>query len=126
MNLVEQFIVAACGQLLARPAEHIKSYLAAMQVLADATTLPPKPECHQRDSGKFVILRGTMEENFWDTFFTTSTPGTDETKLANGARAYRVLGYADTIAEAQRFIFGYTFSRHKVAVDETTIQIRNG
>jgi hypothetical protein len=117
MNLLEQFIVAAAAAFLVNgteaqvvPGTYAEAKQAAMQVMVDATTLPRKPECQCRETGRFVILRGVMQENFWDTFFTGTAPGMDPTTLDNGQVAYRILGYADTISEAQRFIYGRSYS----------------
>lgn len=66
----------------------------------------PKVPCSQRTSGKFVILRGVLEENFLDKFFSSYTPGEDPTKMTDGTVAYRVVGFADTVEEAQIALYG--------------------
>lgn len=53
----------------------------------------------------FVILRGIQLGN---RFFSTND-GTDPTKLVDGTVAYTILGYADTIAEAQVALFGRSY-----------------
>jgi hypothetical protein len=73
-------------------------------------THPIKPPVNQRTEGQFVILRGILEENYFDKFFSGYTPGNDPTKLIDGRTAYRVLGYADTVAEAQMFLDGRTYT----------------
>lgn len=54
---------------------------------------------------KYVILRGLEHGN---RFFTTNDPAQDQTKLADGTVAYEVIGYADTIREAQTKLYGYS------------------
>lgn len=55
---------------------------------------------------KFVILKGIECGNI---FFSSNTPGADNTKSASGETWYNVLGYADTVDEAQRKI-----ARHRI------------
>lgn len=52
---------------------------------------------------KYVVLEGIQEGN---KFYTGYTEGRDHTKLNDGTVAYKVLGFADTDAEAQK-ILGY-------------------
>lgn len=52
-------------------------------------------------TGKYVILMGIKEHNC---FFSMHVPGNDPTKLADGTVAYFVLGYADTMWEAQEML----------------------
>ena len=67
------------------------------------TTLPcPNNEQHK----KFVILEGIKEGN---RFFSTNDPEQDNRFLADGTLAYRIMGYADTVEEAQLKLYGYTF-----------------
>jgi len=54
---------------------------------------------------KYVILQGIELGN---RFFCLNTPGIDHTRLYTGEVAYRVLGYADTVAQAQIFLHGYS------------------
>jgi len=49
-------------------------------------------------SKRFILLEGLDQGN---RFTTTNTPGEDHTKLYDGTVAYKILGYADTIEEAQ-------------------------
>ena len=49
----------------------------------------------------FVVLKGIKEGNK----FFTSHDGTDPTKLANGEVAYEVLGFANTVEEAQKILW---------------------
>lgn len=52
---------------------------------------------------KFVVLEGIKEGNtFWSSF----VQGEDPTKLTDNTIAYRVLGYCETSAEAQIFLYG--------------------
>jgi hypothetical protein len=46
---------------------------------------------------KYVILEGIEAHNR----FFTQYDGSDQTKLVDGTMAYRVLGYADSVEEAQ-------------------------
>lgn len=54
---------------------------------------------------KYIILRGIDAGN---RFFTTNTPGRDQTRLASGEVAYEVLGFANSIREAQIFLYGFS------------------
>jgi hypothetical protein len=63
-----------------------------------------------KTTGKYVILEGIHELN---RFFSTHTPGTDPTKGANGETWYRILGFADTMAEAQIFLYGKSYTDSK-------------
>lgn len=63
----------------------------------------------ERTAGKLVILRGVLEVNYFDKFFTSHTEGKDPCKLDDGTVAYRILGYADTAAEAQIFLYGRAY-----------------
>lgn len=49
------------------------------------------------DKSPFVILRGIKEGNR----FFSCNDGSDPTKLTDGTVAYTILGYADTVEEAQ-------------------------
>ena len=54
---------------------------------------------------KYTIFRSIEKGN---RFFTlTNFLVEDQTKLFDGTVAYEILGYADTIKEAQIFLFGY-------------------
>ncbi len=57
---------------------------------------------------KFVLLEGIEQGN---RFFSPYERGKDPTKLEDGTVAYIVLGYADTIAEAQRKLYGHIFTK---------------
>jgi hypothetical protein len=54
---------------------------------------------------KYVILEGI---EYGNRFFCLNTHGVDHTRLATGEVAYRVLGYAATVAQAQIFLYGYS------------------
>jgi hypothetical protein len=57
---------------------------------------------------RFVILKGLKEGN---RFFSSFKMGDfNPTKLSDGTVAYCVLGYCETIAKAQMFLFGRTFT----------------
>jgi hypothetical protein len=58
------------------------------------------------DKRKFVLLRGVLEANYFDKFFTTYFPEEDPTKLQDGTTAYAIIGYADSVAEAQMILYG--------------------
>jgi hypothetical protein len=55
---------------------------------------------------QFIILQGLVEGN---RFFTDHVKGKDQTKLADGSLAYRVIGYAETVEEAQTKLYGKPF-----------------
>jgi hypothetical protein len=59
---------------------------------------------------KYVILKGIEEGN---RFFTTNTPGYDHTKLVDGTVAYHIIGYANTVAEAQIKLYGKSYVNHQ-------------
>ena len=50
---------------------------------------------------KFALFQGVLEENFGQKFFSTNHPEQNQTQLDDRRVAYRILGYADTIEEAQ-------------------------
>lgn len=56
---------------------------------------------HPKTDAPWVILRGIQEGN---RFFSDNIPGVDPTKLKDGTTAYTVIGYADTVAEAQKML----------------------
>lgn len=58
--------------------------------------------CH-----KFVLLRGLEEGN---EFFSTNTDS-DPTKSYDGEIIYEVIGYADSVEEAQTKLYGRAFPR---------------
>lgn len=53
---------------------------------------------------KYAIFKGLQEGN---KFFSTNCPNEDQTKLADGTVAYEIIGYANSIGEAQVKLFGY-------------------
>jgi hypothetical protein len=55
---------------------------------------------------KYVLLRGIE----WRNKFFCFNLSDDPTKLYNGEIAYEVLGYADTVAEAQVKLYGRSFT----------------
>lgn len=57
----------------------------------------------KKEGRKFVLLEGLEAGN---RFFTGFRPGDEPTKLYDGTVAYRVLDYADSIAEAQTKLYG--------------------
>lgn len=57
---------------------------------------------------KFVLLE-TIK--YHTKFFSTYTEGEDPATLWNGTIAYIVLGYADSIEEAQTKLYGRSFQR---------------
>lgn len=62
---------------------------------------------HERNY-KYVILRNRE----CGTFFTTNSDE-DPTRLIDGTVAYTIVGYADTIAEAQIRIYGRSYTDSK-------------
>ena len=57
---------------------------------------------------KYIILEGLAERN---RFFSGNSSFDDPTKLLDGTVAYRIIGYADTIAEAQIKLYGRSFTK---------------
>ena len=57
----------------------------------------------------FVLLRGAIDSNRYNRFFSTHIPGQDPTKSHTGETWYEVIGFADTIEEAQRKLYGRVF-----------------
>ncbi len=55
---------------------------------------------------KYVILEGIEHGN---RFFSTYTEGEDPTKSAEGETWYKILGYADSVGEAQIKLYGRSF-----------------
>ena len=53
---------------------------------------------------KFIVLHGITHNN---NFFTKNVKGDDQTKLITGEVAYTVIGYANTVREAQHIIHTY-------------------
>lgn len=68
------------------------------------------------DKTKYVLLRSVSNNSFGlkpPGFFTTyNKDQKDPTKLANGETAYEVIGYTETVKEAQLEIFGTTTATH--------------
>lgn len=59
---------------------------------------------------KFILLEGIIKDvNKGNKFFTTYTEGEDQTKLMDGTVAYKVIGHAETVAEAQVKLYGRTY-----------------
>lgn len=56
----------------------------------------------EKNRAKFVLLQGIKEYN---RFFTPNT-GEDPTKGENGEVWYRIIGYADSVEEAQNKLYG--------------------
>lgn len=52
---------------------------------------------------RYVILRGIAWGN---RFFSTHNPDGDERYLVTGELAYDILGYAETVYDAQKFLYG--------------------
>lgn len=67
------------------------------------------PENQDPVNSKYVILRGIEEGN---KFITTNHHEYNEFVVQHGKqrRAFEVLGYANTIAEAQIFLYGKDFT----------------
>jgi len=57
-------------------------------------------------TASYIILQGIEELN---RFITTNNINEDQTKLSNGKTAYIILGYANTIAEAQMYLYGKVY-----------------
>ena len=60
------------------------------------------------NKSKWIILEGVIEENMFRRFFTTYTPFDDKdpTKGNTGKTWYKIIGYTNTVAEAQIKLFG--------------------
>ena len=72
------------------------------------------PDGLDAEHGKFVLLGGVLAGvNFGNRFFTPNIGG-DPTRLADGRVAYEVLGYADTVAEAQMKLYGRVYNGEEV------------
>jgi hypothetical protein len=59
---------------------------------------------------ELILLQGTIASNFGNRFFTTNVKGKDQTRLDTGEVAYTVLGYANTVAEAQMKLYGRVYN----------------
>ena len=55
---------------------------------------------------KFALFQGVIEENLGQRFFSDNCPEKDQTKLNDGRVAYQIIGYADTVEEAQTKLYG--------------------
>jgi len=64
----------------------------------------------ENNKKQFVILHGCVtsgkDENWWCSFFTTNVAGSDPTKSYKGETWYKIIGYADTVEEAQQILYG--------------------
>lgn len=58
-------------------------------------------QCIPVPNKQFVCLQGVMTENLGNRFFCINHTEQDPTKGYTGETWYRVIGYADTVAEAQ-------------------------
>lgn len=56
---------------------------------------------------KYVLLQGLELGNQF--FSIASTDGYDDTKLLDGTVAYRIIGYAATVTEAQVKLYGRSY-----------------
>ena len=57
------------------------------------------------NESKYVILQSI---DHGDRFFRLNYPEEDQTRLWNGKLAYHILGYANTVREAQIFLYGHS------------------
>ena len=63
---------------------------------------------------KWIIFQGVIEENFGQRFFTTYNPNDkDPTKGYTGEIWYAIVGYTNTIAEAEMKLFGRVITDSK-------------
>ena len=60
---------------------------------------------------KYILLKGCCESNYGQRFFTSNMPDKDQTRGNTGHVWYEVIGYADTVEEAQKALYGHTFGR---------------
>lgn len=58
------------------------------------------------NSKPFVCLRS---KETGDKFFTMNQVGSDPTKLLDGTVAYSIIGYADSVSEAQKILYGKSY-----------------
>lgn len=69
------------------------------------------PENQDPINSKYVILEGIEEHN---RFFTTNSPKDNEMAMDTNQKwykAYIILGYANTMAEAQMFLHGHVTTK---------------
>jgi len=59
---------------------------------------------------KYVLLQGYTGDFIGSCFFTMNVPGDDPTKLKDGTIAYSILGYAETVKEAQIKLYGRAYT----------------
>ena len=73
-----------------------------------STRVPGKHnlKCFDIQKKKFVLLEGIETDN---KFFSLNTPERDPRCSANGELWYNIIGYADTVEEAQIKLYGRVF-----------------
>lgn len=74
----------------------------ALPTSFNATDISPIVE----KTPEFVLLKGVTSKNIGDRFFSSFKKGDEPTKSATGETWYEVLGYADTVEEAQMKLYG--------------------
>lgn len=57
----------------------------------------------------YILLRA-LDRPLSFGFITTNVPGQDQTKLWDDTVAYEILGYADSVGEAQVKLFGRSYT----------------
>lgn len=62
------------------------------------------------DKTRYVILESLR---FGSRFFSIYKKDADHTKLENGEVAYKILGYADNMVQAQTYLYGRYFTTRK-------------
>ena len=60
----------------------------------------------QKRSAKFVLLKGLEQGN---RFFSSYSEDEDPTKLLDGTVAYAIIGWANSVEEAQLHLYGRTY-----------------
>lgn len=61
---------------------------------------------NEKTTGKYVLLEGL---EYFNRFFSPYTNGEDPTKSAKGETWYKILGFADSVEEAQMKLYGRVY-----------------
>jgi hypothetical protein len=59
---------------------------------------------------KYVLMQGITDDNWLCRFYTLNTPEKDQTRGYTGEVWYQIIGYADSIEDAQMQLYGRTYS----------------
>jgi len=66
----------------------------------------PSTSTKRRSTSKYILLRGLLNNNCF--FTSVEKEGDDPTTFNNGEVGYEIIGYADTVKEAQIKLYGYS------------------